>query len=149
MALVVERSYEAVDDPTDVRRDEGGLWHIRAGATVRVRVTMVADSRRTHVALIDPLPAGLEPLNVLSGYRYQDGLGYYESTRDAATHFFFGYLPKGTYVFEYPLRVNHAGAFSNGIATIQAMYAPEFTAHSEGIRLRVGPSEGGPMIGER
>jgi uncharacterized protein YfaS (alpha-2-macroglobulin family) len=62
-------------------------------------------------------------------------LGYYESTKDAATHFFFDYLPKGTYVFEYPLRANLSGDFSNGITHIECMYAPEFTSHSEGTRL--------------
>ena len=61
--FVVERIYEAVDDPDDVRRDPDGTWRIRAGAKVRVTLTMVADARRTHVALIDPLPAGLEPVN--------------------------------------------------------------------------------------
>ena len=72
-----------------------------------------------------------------SGYRYQDGLGYYQSTTDVATNFFFDYLPKGTYVFEYPLVVNNAGDFSNGITTVQCMYAPEFSAHSEGIRIDI------------
>ncbi len=61
--FVVERTYEAVDDPDDVTRADDGTWQIRAGADVRVRLTMVADSRRTHVALVDPLPAGLEPMN--------------------------------------------------------------------------------------
>ena len=60
---MVERTYEAVDDPADVQRGADGTWRIRAGASVRVTLTMVADARRTHVALIDPLPAGLEPVN--------------------------------------------------------------------------------------
>ena len=30
---------------------------------MRVRLTMVADNRRYHVALVDPLPAGLEIVN--------------------------------------------------------------------------------------
>ncbi len=85
----------------------------------------------------DMRAAGLEPVNVFTQYKWQDGLGYYESTADAATNFFFDYLPKGTYVFEYDLVVNLAGDFSNGITTIQCMYAPEFTSHSEGIRLRI------------
>ncbi|RLG31061.1 hypothetical protein DRN98_06835, partial [Methanosarcinales archaeon] len=69
--------------------------------------------------------------------KFQDGLGYYESTIDASTKFFIGFMPKGTYVFEYPLRVSHKGDFSNGITTIQCMYAPEFSSHSEGIRVKV------------
>jgi hypothetical protein len=73
----------------------------------------------------------------LSGYRYNDGLGYYQSTGDIATNFFFEYLPKGTWVFEYSLKVNNAGDFSNGITTVQCLYAPEFAAHSEGLRVGV------------
>ena len=73
----------------------------------------------------------------VSQYKYQGGLGYYESTKDMATHFFFDYLSKGTYVFEYDLRVNLTGDFSNGVTTIQCMYAPEFTSHSEGIRVNI------------
>ncbi|MCS7074719.1 MAG: hypothetical protein NZ108_09655, partial [Bacteroidia bacterium] len=67
----------------------------------------------------------------------QDGFGYYESTRDAATNFFISYLRPGTYVFEYPLRVVHTGNFSNGISQIQCMYAPEFSSHSEGSRIQI------------
>jgi uncharacterized protein YfaS (alpha-2-macroglobulin family) len=61
--FVVQRTYEALDDPADVRRGDDGVWHVKAGARVRVRLTMVAESQRTHVALIDPLPAGLEIAN--------------------------------------------------------------------------------------
>tara|TARA_B110000046_G_C13010073_1_gene406276 strand:- start:921 stop:1148 length:228 start_codon:yes stop_codon:yes gene_type:complete len=74
---------------------------------------------------------------VLSKYRYREGLAYYQSTKDAATHFFFDYILKGTYVFEYDLRAQHKGDFSNGIITIQRMYAPEFTSDSNGIRVIV------------
>ena len=90
------------------------------------------------VHMKDMRASGLEPINVLSSYKYQDGLGYYESTKDASTNFFFDYLQKGVYVFEYDLRVNNAGNFSNGITTIQSMYAPEFSSHSEGVRLKIG-----------
>ncbi|MBP5411762.1 MAG: hypothetical protein J6Y47_00750, partial [Bacteroidales bacterium] len=72
-----------------------------------------------------------------SGYKYQNGLVYYQSTRDASTNFFIEYLPKGTFVFEYTLIYSQKGQFSNGITTIQCMYAPEFTSHSNGIRIRV------------
>jgi uncharacterized protein YfaS (alpha-2-macroglobulin family) len=89
------------------------------------------------VHMKDMRASGFEPTNVLSQYKWQGGLGYYESTRDAATHFFFDRLPKGTYVFEYSLRVSHKGDFSNGITTIQCMYAPEFASHSEGVRVKV------------
>ena len=81
--------------------------------------------------------SGFEPENVISRYKWQDGLGYYESTKDASTDFFIDYLRKGTYVFEYPLRITHNGDFSNGITTIQCMYAPEFTSHSKGIRVKI------------
>ena len=108
---------------------------INVGDVVRVRVEIRVDRLMEYVHLKDMRAAGFEPTNVLSRYKYQDGLGYYESTKDAATNFFIGYLPKGTYVFEYDLRASHAGDLSNGITTMQCMYAPEFTTHSEGIRV--------------
>jgi uncharacterized protein YfaS (alpha-2-macroglobulin family) len=111
---------------------------LQPGDKIKVRIELRVDRDMEYVHMKDMRAAGLEPINVFSGYRYQDGLGYYESTKDASTNFFFDYLPKGTYVFEYPLRVNMSGDFSNGITSIQCMYAPEFTSHSEGIRLKIG-----------
>jgi uncharacterized protein YfaS (alpha-2-macroglobulin family) len=111
--------------------------HLKPGDLVKVRIELRVDRDMEYVHMKDMHAAGFEPINVLSEYKWQDGLGYYESTRDAATNFFFGWLPKGTYVFEYPLRITHYGNFSNGITTIQCMYAPEFTSHSEGTRVTI------------
>lgn len=110
---------------------------LKPGDKLKIRIELRVDRNMEYVHMKDMRAAGLEPTQVFSGYRYQDGLGYYQSTKDASTNFFFDYLPKGTYVFEYPLVVNVKGNFSNGITTIQCMYAPEFTSHSEGIRLNV------------
>lgn len=111
---------------------------LKPGDKVKVRIELVCDRAMEYVHMKDMRASGFEPINVLSRYKYQDGLGYYEMTKDASTNFFFGYLPRGTFVFEYELRVAHSGDFSNGITTIQCMYAPEFTSHSEGIRVQVG-----------
>jgi hypothetical protein len=110
---------------------------LKVGDKVKVRVELRVDRDMEYVHMKDMRASALEPVNVLSSYKYQGGLGYYESTKDASTNFFFNYLRKGTYVFEYPLFVTHAGNFSNGITTIQCMYAPEFSSHSEGIRINV------------
>lgn len=114
-----------------------GSTRLKPGDKLKVRIILRVDRDMDYVHLKDLRAAGTEPENVLSRHRYQDGLWYYESTKDAATHFFIERLPKGTFVFEYPLVVNLKGDFSAGVATIQCMYAPEFTAHSEGSRLRV------------
>ena len=111
---------------------------LKLGDLITVRIELKVDRPMEFVHLKDMRASGLEPINVLSQYKWQDGLGYYESTKDAATNFFMDYLPKGVYVFEYDLRVNNAGNFSNGISTIQSMYAPEFSSHSEGVRIQVG-----------
>ncbi len=116
---------------------EGG--RLKVGDKVIVRIELRVDRDMEYVHMKDMRAAGFEPINVLSSFKYQDGLGYYESTRDAATNFFISYMPKGTYVFEYPMRAGIAGNFSNGITTIQCMYAPEFTSHSEGIRVNILP----------
>jgi len=110
---------------------------LSVGDKIKVRIELRVDRDMQYVHMKDMRASGFEPVNVLSGYKWQDGLGYYQSTRDAATNFFFDHLNKGTYVFEYSLNVSHAGNFSNGITTIQCMYAPEFTSHSEGIRVSV------------
>ena len=111
---------------------------LKVGDKVKVRIELRADRDMEYVHMKDMRAACMEPTNVISQYKYQGGLGYYESTKDASTNFFFGWLPKGTYIFEYDLFVTHTGNFSNGITTIQCMYAPEFTSHSEGIRVEVG-----------
>ncbi len=111
--------------------------NLKVGDLVRVRIELRSDRPMEFVHMKDMRASGLEPVNVLSKYKWQDGLGYYESTKDASTNFFFDYLPKGVYIFEYDLRVNNAGNMSNGITTIQSMYAPEFSSHSEGIRVTV------------
>jgi uncharacterized protein YfaS (alpha-2-macroglobulin family) len=111
--------------------------NIKVGDKIRVRLVLRCDRPMQYVHLKDLRASCLEPVNVLSGYRWQDALGYYESTRDLSTNFFIDYLPRGTFVFEYPLFVTHKGQFSAGIATIQCMYAPEFSAHSEGQKVTV------------
>ncbi|MBI1343848.1 MAG: alpha-2-macroglobulin [Terrimonas sp.] len=111
--------------------------YLKVGDKIKVRIALRADRDMEYVHMKDMRASCMEPVNVLSGYRWQGGLGYYETTRDAGTHFFFDNLRKGTYVFEYTLFVTHKGDFSNGITSIQCMYAPEFSAHSEGIRVNV------------
>ena len=120
-----------------VLRPVGEGQRLKRGDRLKVRVEIRTDRAMEFVHLKDMRAAGFEPLNVLSQYKWQDGLGYYESTRDLATHFFIEYLPRGTFVFEYPLVVSHRGDMSNGVTTMQCMYAPEFSSHSKGVRVRV------------
>ncbi|MDR2285933.1 MAG: hypothetical protein LBE04_00425 [Prevotellaceae bacterium] len=110
---------------------------LKIGDIVTVRMELRADRDYEFVHLKDMRAASLEPVKTLSEHRYQDGLWYYESIKDASVNFFITYLRKGTYVFEYDLRVTHAGQFSNGVTTFQCMYAPEFSAHSEGVRIKI------------
>jgi uncharacterized protein YfaS (alpha-2-macroglobulin family) len=110
---------------------------LKVGDKINIRIVLKVDRNMEYVHMKDMRAAAMEPINVLSGYKWQGGLGYYESTKDASTHFFFGNLPRGSYVFEYGLFTTHAGNFSNGITSIQCMYAPEFTSHSEGIRINI------------
>ena len=110
---------------------------LAVGEELVVRIELRVDRDMEYVHMKDQRGSGTEPVNVLSRYRYQDGLGYYESTRDTATHFFMDYLPKGVYVFEYSTRIQHKGQYQTGIASIQCMYAPEFNSHSESFILDV------------
>jgi uncharacterized protein YfaS (alpha-2-macroglobulin family) len=109
---------------------------VAVGDELVVRIELRTDRDMEFVHLKDQRGSGTEPVDVLSQYRYQDGLGYYQSTRDTATHFFIDYLRAGTYVFEYSVRVQLKGEYQTGIAEIQCMYAPEFNSHSESTILR-------------
>ncbi|GAB2960749.1 alpha-2-macroglobulin family protein [Hymenobacter coalescens] len=110
---------------------------LRVGEVLVVRLVLKTDRELEYVHLKDTRAAGLELISQTSGYRYRQGLGYYESPRDAATNFFLDFMPRGTHVFEYRLRAAQAGDFSSGISQVQCLYAPEFTSHSAGQRLRI------------
>jgi uncharacterized protein YfaS (alpha-2-macroglobulin family) len=147
MGFVVQRLYEAVDDPEDVYMDEDGRWHIRAGARVRVRLTMVADNRRYHVALVDPLPAGLEIVNpalAVSGSTPQDPNSsnsrygwwwwwpWYEhqNMRDHRAEAFTALLWDGVYNYSYIARATTPGTFVVPPAKAEEMYSPEVFGRS-------------------
>ena len=110
---------------------------LSVGDELVVRVELRVDRDMEYVHLKDQRGSGTEPVNVISRYKYQDGLAYYESTRDTASHFFIDYLPKGAYVFEYSTRVQLRGQYQTGVAQIQCMYAPEFNSHSQSLPLTV------------
>jgi len=131
--LFLKQNTDTGEEITEITSDT----KLKVGDLVRVRIELRSDRNMEFLHMKDMRASGLEPVNVLSKYKWQDGLGYYESTKDASTNFFFDYLPKGVYVFEYDLRVNNAGNMSNGITTIQSMYAPEFSSHSEGVRIMI------------
>jgi hypothetical protein len=118
---------------TEIKADKS----LEVGNLIRIRIELSTDRYLEFLHMKDMRASGLEPVDVLSEYKWKDGLGYYQSTKDASTNFFFDSIDKGIYVFEYDLRVNNEGNFSNGITTIQSMYAPEFSSHSEGIRISV------------
>ena len=110
---------------------------VEVGDEVVTRVELRVDRDMEYVHLKDQRGSGTEPVNVLSRYKHQDGLWYYESTRDTASHFFIDYLRRGTYVFEYSVRVQHRGQYQSGIASLQCMYAPEFNSHSNSVAIEV------------
>ncbi|MEX2627283.1 MAG: hypothetical protein WD225_10405, partial [Ilumatobacteraceae bacterium] len=164
--FVVDRAYEAVDDPDDVSRADDGTWEVRAGATVRVRLTMVADARRTHVALVDPLPAGLEPLNpalavtpeptpeepdepgVLGETGDIGGRGVpwcwcwnwfeHQNLRDDRAEAFTSFLPAGTYEYTYLARATTPGTFVAPPTRAEEVYAPEVFGRAASTIVSVG-----------
>ena len=110
---------------------------LKPGDMLKIRIELRVDREMEYVLMKDMRASGIEPVNVISQYKYQGQLGYYETTKDLSTQFYFAFLPKGTFVFEYPVRVVHKGDFSGGITNIECMYAPEFSSHSEGSRIVV------------
>jgi uncharacterized protein YfaS (alpha-2-macroglobulin family) len=144
--FAVERTYEAIDDSTDVIRGEDGRWRIKAGARVRVTVTVTAPSRRVHVALVDPLPAGFEAVNTAlrgaedvppdeddddvapweRGYRWWWGPWYeHQNLRDDRVEAFTSLLPAGVYTYSYMVRATTPGLFIVPPPRVEEMYSPE------------------------
>jgi TonB-dependent SusC/RagA subfamily outer membrane receptor len=109
---------------------------LKIGDLVTMRLILDIKENVEFVHLKDLRAAAFEPVDVLSAYEYKDHLGYYRSTRDVATHFFLDYISRGKYILEYDVRVNNAGEFSSGITTILSMYAPEFSGHTAGVRVK-------------
>jgi alpha-2-macroglobulin len=166
--FAVERAYEAVDDRKDVERDAEGVWHVRAGARVRVRLRMVAPSRRYHVALVDPVPAGLEAQNPtlkttgalppgppdevgLQGAPGLGGLGRpgawwwwtrpwfeHQNLRDERVEAFTSLLFEGVYEYSYVARATTPGTFVVPPTKAEEMYHPETFGRGGTDRLIVG-----------
>jgi uncharacterized protein YfaS (alpha-2-macroglobulin family) len=144
--FAVERTYLPVDDDGDVTRDDDGTWRVKAGARVRVKVTMVAPARRYHVALVDPLPAGFEAINpelatsetlppadeVSSEFggrgRYWWWWGpWYEhdNLRDERAEAFTSLLWDGVHEYTYLARATTPGVFVVPPPKAEEMYHPE------------------------
>ena len=110
---------------------------LKVGDRITVRLTVKADRDMDFVQIKDDRAACMEPLQAVSGFRWGNGLGYYQATKDASTQFFIDQMRKGTYVIEYQVYVNRTGEYQTGIATVQSAYAPEFGGHTGGYRVMV------------
>lgn len=153
MGFTVQRVYEAIDDPTDVVHGEDGTWHIKAGARVRVKISMVANNRRYHVALVDPLPAGLEIVNpalavsedvpedpsVLQDRWWWWWWPWYEhqNLRDERAEAFTTLLWEGVYSYSYIARATTPGEFVVPPAKAEEMYTPEVFGRSASDKVIV------------
>jgi uncharacterized protein YfaS (alpha-2-macroglobulin family) len=155
--FVVTRSYEGADDPKDVSLDADGVWHVRAGSKVRVRVSMVNTARRYHVALVDPLPAGLEPMNpALKGtapipedtnedrangrvgrYSYWGRWYEHENMRDERVEAFASLLWEGVHEYVYVARATTPGTFVVPPPRAEEMYMPETFGRGPGDKVIV------------
>lgn len=158
--FVVARSYEAVDDPADVSRDADGVWHIRPGARVRVRLSVVAESQRTHVAVVDPLPAGLEIVDPGLAISQEAppvdpnapegdvpmpedswwwGTWYdHQNVRDDRAEAFAGLLPAGVYDYSYIAQATTPGEFVVPPTRAEEIYAPETFGRAASDRVVIG-----------
>lgn len=147
----VHRTYEAIDDSADVFRRADGAWEIRAGARVRIRLTLAARSVRYHVALVDPLPGGFEPINAALAGQGSDGPrpagGWrmsrrhsslyfdHENLRDDRAEVFCGYLREGSFEYSYQARATAAGDFTAPPPRAEEMYEPEIFGRGASDRV--------------
>ncbi len=133
--IQVERSYYIKENQEWLPLDKGTALTIGDKVLVRLILTAATDLEFIHIK--DQRASGLEPLETLSGYQSSSGLYYYRTNRDTASHFFVDEMDRGTYVLEYELVANNAGSFSAGVSTIECMYAPEYSSHSKGVKIKI------------
>ena len=110
---------------------------LKKGDKVITRLVITTDRDMEFVALKDLRAACFEPVDQLSGCAWKENVCYYKTAKDASTQFFFSFLPKGTYIFEYELWANNSGEYTSGIASLQCQYAPEFVGHTGGERIKI------------
>ncbi len=135
---IVKRIYKVTQTAAGEQKIEvraGDILHV--GDILEISLSISSDRFLEFVHIKDQRASGTEPADVLSTYRWQNGLGYYQTTRDASTNFFVDHLPKGNFQLNHIVKVEQAGDFSSGMATAQCMYAPEYAANSKGLILKV------------
>ena len=110
---------------------------LQVGDRLKVRLTVTADRDMDFIQVTDGRAACMEPADALSGYRWTDGMSYYQETKDSSTSFYIDHMRKGAYEFSYDVYVTLSGVYLQGIATVQSVYAPEFIGHGSGGSLQV------------
>ena len=136
--LILTRKYYLKNRDNNTYTEISAGHQAKIGDLVKVIVTLKSDRDYEYILLKDMRPSATEPTQQISRYNYQDGLFYYQVSKDVSTNFFINYLRKGNYVFEYELRVAQSGKFNTGISTIESMYAPEYRSNSDGRVLSFG-----------
>lgn len=159
--FVVSRTYEAVDDANDVKLDEHGVWHFKAGARVRARISFQTPGSKYHVAMVAPLPAGAEAINSqLLGVRTMtptasesdenihdqvndrdqtEGIKIpctynwyeHENLRDRQVEAFCPQLHAGSYGYTYMMQASTPGRFTVSPTKVVEMYSPETFGRSK------------------
>jgi len=149
--FTVSRTYEHIDDPSHVIHDqERQEWRIKSGERVRVQLKLINTQRRYHVALVDKLPAGFEPLNPsLVGMgnipKDQDSSRSWfwcrwyehENFRDERVECFSSLLWEGAHDYSYIARATTPGTFIAPPTKAEEMYSPEIFGRSSSEKVIV------------
>ena len=134
---IVKQIYKIVHTETGDKKVLITDGQVQVGDLIEVSLQIRCDRNMEFVHIKDLRASGTEPVDVISEYKWQNSLGYYQVTKDASTNFFVDYMAKGIYQINYTLKVEQAGNFNMGLATAQCMYAPEYSAHSTSATLKV------------
>ena len=112
---------------------------LKVGDRIMLRYVITADKDYEYVRLQVGRAACLEPVEACSRYEYRNGIGYYKEVKDVSTNYYFECLPKGTYVIETECYVERPGVYNIGVAKLNGVYAPEFSAYSNSPKISVKP----------
>lgn len=161
--MTVVRSYYKLDDGNWIAL--GDSADIKRGDLVRVQLKINIPIERLYVAVNDPLPAGLEPINTAlatasladaagesndsagSYYwneddywygAYRTGGFYHRDLRLQSVQYFADFISPGDYELNYMTQAIATGKFSAGPTVIEEMYNPETYGKGAPARFAIG-----------
>ncbi|ATL48903.1 hypothetical protein COR50_17975 [Chitinophaga caeni] len=135
--IQIHKSYYKSDGQTWIPIQDNTL--LKTGDKIKVSLEITTEKTLKFVHIFDPRLAAFEPGNVLSGYRYGQSFGYYQSNKDNGVDIFVDQIERGQHHIDYEMKVAQNGTFSCGPTQLECMYQPWMNAYGQVSTFSINP----------